>query len=125
MCGWTPYAEGARLRFLNRRRIFAALGILVVAILMAIGGIIAYLKSSAFEARARSYIVEEIERRTGATVTLKTFDWSFWHQRFHLEDLILRGLEPADHAPLARFGSIDIGLNFRTLLEHRIDLYEL
>src|SRR5437016_990200 len=124
-CGLKPYTGGAALRFLNRRRILAALGILAIVIAAILGGVVAYLKSPAFEARARSYIVQEIERRTGASVTLKTFEWSFWQRRFHLEDLVLHGLEAADHAPLARFTRIDIGLNFRTLLQHRIDLFEL
>src|SRR5438128_440746 len=119
MYGWKPYAEGAVLRFLNRRRVLAALAVFAIAIVVAIVVVIAYLKSPAFDARARVLIVQEIERRTGAKVTLKTFDWSFWRQRIRLEDLILRGLEPPEDAPLAHFSRIDIGLNFRTLLQRR------
>src|SRR5262245_869156 len=90
-----------------------------------IGGIVAYLNSPAFDARARRYIVQEIEQRTGAKVTLDKLYWSLWQRRFRLENLTLRGLEPAEQAPLAHFSRIDIGLNFRTLLQHRIDLFEL
>jgi translocation and assembly module TamB len=89
------------------------------------GGIVSYFKSPAFDARARRFIVEEIEQRTGAKVTLKNFGWSFWQRRIWLENLTLRGLEPEYQAPLAYFNRIDIGLNFVTLLQRRIDLFEL
>src|SRR5499426_320221 len=113
------------LRFFNRRRIIAAVGIVVLIIVAAIAGAIAYINSTAFEARARRSIVEEIQRRTGATVTLRDFHWSFRERRFRLEELVLHGLEGPDHPPLAHFTRIDVGLNFRTLLQHRIDLFEL
>src|ERR1051326_1222455 len=95
------------------------------AVAAAISALAAYLKSPAFKSRARQYIVRELEKRTGATVTLKSFDWSPWRQRFRLDGLTLRGLEPSEDAPLAQFSRIDIGLNFRTLLEKKIDLFEL
>ena len=123
--GYKPYAEGAILRFFNRRRIIAAVGIVAVVIVAVIAGAIAYVNSDAFQARARRSIIEEIQRRTGAKVTLRDFYWSFWERRFRLEDLVLHGLEGPDHAPLAHFNRIDVGLNFRTLLQHRIDLFEL
>src|SRR5262245_18312381 len=113
------------LRFFSRRRIIASLGIAVLVIVTAIAGAIAYVNSRAFEARARRSIIDEIQRRTGATVTLRDFHWSFWERRFRLEDLVLHGLEGPDHAPLAHFTRISIGLDFRTLLQHRIDLFEL
>ncbi len=112
-------------RFITRRRILAAIAILAIAIIAAIAGVVGYLNSPAFEARARSYIVAEIERRTGARVTLNRLTWNFWQRRFRLEDLILRGLEPENEAPLAHFSRIDVGLHFRTLLQNRIDLFEL
>jgi uncharacterized protein involved in outer membrane biogenesis len=100
-------------------------GGLTIATLAVIGVIAAYLQSAAFSQRARDYLVVEIEQRTGAKVTLKNFNWSFWQQHIHLDDLTLHGLEPAGHGALAHFAHIDIGLNFRTLIEHRIDLFEL
>jgi uncharacterized protein involved in outer membrane biogenesis len=110
---------------LNRRRLLALLSIIALIILAVIGGLFMYVNSTAFDQEARRYIIREIEQRTGATVTLGTFDWSFWNQRFRLEDLTLRGLEPPEEAPLAQFERIDIGLNFRTLLQRQINLYEL
>src|SRR3954469_15744161 len=90
-----------------------------------IGVIFAYLNSSAFSERAHEYIIHEIEQRTGAKAALRNFDWNFRQQRFRLDDLTLRGAEPVDHAPLAHFARIDIGLNFRSLIRHRVDLFEL
>jgi uncharacterized protein involved in outer membrane biogenesis len=113
------------LRFFSRRNILIAFGFLIVVIAATVGAIVSYLKSPEFEARAREYIIREIEARTGTKVTLKTLYWSFWEQRFRIEDLTLRGLEPEHQAPLAHFGRIDIGINLRTLLQRRIDLFEL
>src|SRR4030095_2411111 len=107
----------------RRFRIFLA--VMVFTIAAAIGGILAYLNSDAFEARARAYIVAEIARRTGAKVTLKNFEWRLWERRIRLEDLVLRGLESAEAAPLAHLSRIDIGINIRSLLERHIDLFEL
>jgi translocation and assembly module TamB len=94
-------------------------------VLATVVGVVVYLNSAAFEARMRRYIVEEIEKRTGATVTLGKVEWRFWEKRIRLEDLVLRGLEPEDHPPLARIDRIDVGLYYRSLLQHRISLYEL
>jgi translocation and assembly module TamB len=113
------------LRFLSKRRILLFLGTLALVIVALAAGLVLYLQSPAFEERARQYIVSEIERRTGAAVTLKTFQWNFWQERFRLEELTLRGLEPAGEAPLAYIKRIDLGLKFRTLLEKKIDLFEL
>jgi len=113
------------LRFFNKRNILIALGILAIVIAVAVAATVGYLESPAFEARARRYIVQEIEARTGTKVTLNTLDWSFWQRRIRIEDLTLRGLEPPHQAPLAHFGRIDIGINVRTLLQRRLDLFEL
>jgi translocation and assembly module TamB len=113
------------LRFLSKKRILTVLSIVVLLILALAGGLVVYISSPAFEEQARKYIIDEITRRTGAEVSLKVFNWNFREQRFRLEDLTLRGLEPPEEPPLAHFDRIDIGLNFRTLLERHIDLFEL
>ena len=73
MSGSKRYAEGARLRFLNRRIIILMLFISVIAVLAAAGALIAYLKSSTFEARVRAVVIAEIQNRTGAEVSLGNF----------------------------------------------------
>ena len=90
-----------------------------------VGAIVVYLNSPAFKNRVHQYVVHEIERRTGAAVTLKNLEWSFWHRRFWLDDLTLRGLEPAEEVPLAHFRRIDVGVNLQMLAEKKIDLFEL
>ena len=110
------------MRFLNRRRILIAVGATLIAFLALIAVIAAYLGSAAFHLRARQYMAEQIARRTGAQVTLADFHWSLWHEAFILEGLTLRGLEPAEEAPLAHFDRIQVGIHLRTLLERRIDL---
>ena len=90
------------MRYLTSRRILIFLGISVVALTVAAGAFLAYLESDAFKTRARQYIVEQLEQRTGATITLKSFDWSPWHQRFRLDGLTLHGLEAAEDAVSGR-----------------------
>ena len=113
------------MRFLNKRWLLGLLSILALSVLAFVSGLVVYLNSPAFEQQARRYIVREIERRTSGQASLKKFQWNFSQQRLRLEDLTLRGLEPEDEAPLAHFTQIDIGLNFRTLFQRRIDLFEL
>jgi len=125
MSGSKRSAEGATLRFLTKRRILAAFGGLVIVLVTLIVVLASYLNSDAFGDRVRHYIVDGIEQQTGAKVTLRAFSWNYRQQRIRLDDLTLRGLESSDHAPLVHFTRIDIGLNFRTLFERRIDLFEL
>ncbi|HEY2382337.1 MAG TPA: translocation/assembly module TamB domain-containing protein [Terriglobia bacterium] len=113
------------MRFFSRRRILLALAGTLIAFLAVIGTIASYLGSNAFHSRVRQYIVEQIARKSGANVSLGDFHWSFLSERFVLDDLTLRGLEPAEEAPLAFIRRIEVGVNLRTLLEHRIDLSEL
>src|SRR5262245_30174438 len=84
-----------------------------------------YLESPQFNDEARRYIINEIEKRTGAQVELRTLNWNVWQQRFWLENLTLHGSEPLNETPLAHFERIDIGLNLRTLLQRQINLFEL
>jgi translocation and assembly module TamB len=102
--------------------LFSVIALLLLALA---GGLFTYINSPKFEEQARRYIVREIERRTGVKASLRSFGWDLWHQRFRLDDLTLRGLEAPEEAPLAHFERIDIGLNFRTLIQRRIDLFEL
>ena len=113
------------LRFLNRRRILIAAGAILISFLALIGVVAAYLRSAAFHLRARQYIAQQIAGKTGTQVSLADFHWSFLHEAFTLEGLTIRGLEPAEEAPLAYFNRIQVRINLRTLLEHRIDLSEL
>jgi translocation and assembly module TamB len=102
---------------------FLAIGVLIAA--AAIGTLFFYINSPAFEQDAQQLIVREIEKRTGAQVSLENFDLAFREQRIRLEGLTLHGLEPATAPPLAHFPRIDAGIGLRTLLQRRIDLVEL
>src|SRR5262249_22732782 len=122
--GLPAFAKGATLRFLSRRRVLAIFGVLLVALLV-VGALSVGFIKAALDARARQYIVQQIEKNTGARVELGAFRWSILRQRVVLEDLSLHGLEAAEEAPLARVSRIEIGVNLRTLLQKRIDLFEL
>ena len=113
------------MRFLNRRRIQAALGILTILVLSLVAAFDVYLRSPAFEARVRKSVIQQLEQTTGASVSLKNFTWSFWERRIRIDDLTLRGSEPPEDDPLARINHIEVGINLRTLLQRRVDLFEL
>ena len=113
------------MRFLTRRRVIALLSFIALAFLALVGGLVIYINSPSFEREARGYIVRQIEKQTGAEVTLDDFNWSLRRQRVHLGGLILRGLEPRNGPPLASLPAIDVGINFRSLFQKKIDLFEL
>lgn len=98
------------------------MGLLAIA---AIAGAALYVNSSAFHERARTFIVEQIEKQTGASASLARVDWSVWNQRAILQDLTVRGTEPLTDPPLAHVATIRVGVNLRSLLTRRIDLSEL
>lgn len=110
---------------LTKRRVLGLLVLTGVIIVAAIGAFVAYINSPAFKEIARVFVVEEIGRQTGAEVRLNNFDWAFRDQRFWLEGLTLRGLEPASDPPLAHFPRVEAGISLRTLLQRRVDLFEL
>lgn len=113
------------MKFLSRRRIFVASGVILILFAAAVLAIVSYLRSAAFQERAFQYVVQQIARKTGLRARLGGLSWSIGHHAILVEDLTLRGLEPEDEEPLAYFRRIEINVNFRTLLEHRIDLADL
>jgi len=96
-----------------------------VAALVAAGGILAYLSSPEFKEKARLLVVGEIESRTGGHASVGRLHWNLWTRRVTLFDVTIRGVEPADGPPLAHIESIEAGLSFRSLLNRKLDLFEL
>src|SRR5688572_12853652 len=113
------------LRFFNRRALFTALAIVALVCVSLFGGLFVYINSAGFKDRIRQSLVREIEARTGTSAALGKVRWNLREQRIFLEDITLRGLEPADGPPLARIESITAGVNFRSLLQRRLNLFQL
>ena len=112
-------------RFFSRRNLLIAT---VVLFLISVSGtaiVYLYLNSPAFNERVRQSIVRGIEDKTGATVSLAKVRWDLQMGRLVLEDLTIRGIEPQTEPPLAHIESITAGLNLRSLLKRRLDLFEL
>lgn len=112
-------------RFLTKRNLLIAITVLLVASVSAIAGIYLYLTSPAFNDRVRQSIVRAIEVKTGATASLTNVHWDLRQGRLVLENLTIRGIEPATEPPLAHIESITAALSLRSLLQRRVDLYEL
>ncbi len=96
-----------------------------LALLALAGGGVYFLSSPDFEEFGADYIVGWIEQRTGAAVTLETFDADFRRQRFNLEGLVLRGEEDPSDAPLMSIERVEIGLSWTGLLRRSLDLSSL
>src|SRR5579884_887851 len=114
MSGSKRSERGAILRFLNKRRLFIAFSVLLIAFLALLGGIAFYLRSAAFQERVRQYVVDQIVRQTGATANLGGIHWNLLHEAVVLDDLTIRGLEAADEAPLAHIRQIEVHVHFST-----------
>jgi len=112
-------------RFLTRRVLLIALALLVLISLSAITGVYVYLNSPQFNERLRSFVVQKAAEYTGTRVFLGSFHWSVRTQRLELEDLTLRGTEAETEPPLGHIKSISVGIRLRSLLQRRIDLFDL
>ena len=112
-------------RFLNKRTFIIIAAVILVVSLSAVTALYLYINSPTFNQRLRTYIVEKIATHTGTRVSLGSLGWSLKQQRIVLDDLTLRGNEPASSPPLAHIESIKAGVNFRSLLKRRLYLYEL
>src|SRR4030095_5361662 len=112
-------------RFLNSRTLITAGLVLLVVSVSLVVGLYIFINSPAFNERIRTFVVEKIATYTGAQVSLGKLRWSLKQQRVVLEDLTLRGPEPASDPPLAHVESISAGVNFRSLLNRHIDLSDL
>ena len=58
-------------------------------------GLYLYVDSPIFNERLRTFIVQKIAAYTGTKVSLGSMHWSLREQRVVLDDMILRGNEPA------------------------------
>jgi len=112
-------------RFLNRRTLLIASAIVFLALISAIAGLYVYVNSPAFNQKVRDFVVEKTAAYTGTRVTLGHLRWSLRDQRIVIENLTLRGKELATEPPLVHVELITAGVNLRSLLQRRLDLYEL
>ena len=113
------------MQFLTKRhRRFIGWTIFVILI-AAIAGLRIFVRSSGFEQLVSHYVIEEIRKDTGSTVSLEKIEWSFRRRHIQLDGLTLRKPGDSSDPPLARIARIDIGLNLRSLLKRRLDLFEL
>src|SRR5262249_4045656 len=109
----------------TRRRVLAFFAVVILLLLVIVGGLVLYINSPVFEEQARRYIIRQIETNTGASVTLRHFEWSLSGQLFRLDDLVIRGLGPSSVPPLASIPRIEIGVNLGSLLQRKLNLFVL
>jgi translocation and assembly module TamB len=99
--------------------------VIAVLAVSVVAGLLVYVSSPGFKETARQYAVRAIEEETGGKATLGRMYWNWWSQRVSLLDLTVRGSESADASPLVHVESIEAGINLRSLLKRRLDMFEL
>lgn len=99
--------------------------ILVVLFVCATVGGYIYLKSNAFRSYALQEIEEQAAESTGAHTQIGSLDFTFSPLTVHLENVVLRGTEPAGDQPLLRVDELTVGLKVGSLLHRKINLSEL
>jgi translocation and assembly module TamB len=113
------------LKISTKKILLISACVIVVVAISAIAGLMVYVSSPAFKETARQYALRAIEDETGGSATLGRLNWNWWTQRVSLFDITVHGTEPADGSPLVHIESIEAGVNFRSLLKRRLDLFEL
>jgi translocation and assembly module TamB len=112
-------------RLLNKRT-FTVLAILFALAMVSGGvGLWVVLNSPLANEKIRQRAVQELEARTGGKASLESIRWSLRQQKFVLENLSVRGSEPESEPPFVHVKSITAGVNLRSLLQRRVDLFEL
>ena len=112
-------------RFRIKRILFISIALVVLIAVSAVVAVYVYLNSPQFNERLRTYVVQKAGEYTGARVSLGRFEWSVKTQRVLLQDLTFRGQEPASEPPLGHIKTISAGIRLRSLLQRRIDLFDL
>ena len=112
-------------RFLNKRTLLIAFALLLLLSLTAVVGAYRYVNSPEFDKLVRDFVIQKAKEYTGAEVSMGSIRWSLRERRIVLEDVTLHGTEPPTDPPLAHIESITTGIHFRSLLQRRVDLFEL
>ena len=84
-----------------------------------------FLRSPAFEQIVRGRVVAQLEKATGGTVELQSLRWNLSNLEIEANGLTIRGLEPADEAPLVHVDRLYVGLHVVSFLRTSIDLQQL
>ncbi len=120
-----PRREWSRLRrFFFRHLPFSVAGLVVLAVLSAIGAYF-YMSSAAFENLMRGRLVAEIERVTGGRVEIAQFHWRLLDLEADVDGLVIHGLEAPGEAPYARVGHMRVELSVLGFFSPRILLNDL
>src|SRR5580698_8573687 len=94
--------------------------LVVIALLLAVGGVggYVYLQSDAFREFAMRKIVEQADQATGGRTQIGDLDFQLSTLTTHLHDVVIRGTEPANAAPLLRIDRLTVSLKILSFI-HR------
>ena len=79
-------------------------------------------RSDWFRDQVRERIIAEVEKATGGTAEIGSFTFQWRQLRARVDDFVLRGAEPPDHAPLFRARSIVVGLKVISAFAQDVDI---
>ncbi|MCW5982501.1 MAG: translocation/assembly module TamB domain-containing protein [Bryobacteraceae bacterium] len=104
------------------RILLIAAGALAGLLLVAAIAVTLLLRSQWFEDKVRERIVAEVEKTTGGAASIGAFRFDWTTLRAGVTDFVLRGSEPADHDPLFRADSIEVGLKLVSVMRRDVDI---
>ncbi|HTM51883.1 MAG TPA: translocation/assembly module TamB domain-containing protein [Bryobacteraceae bacterium] len=109
------------MRRAARNLLRLAVGLSLLAMILFVAGALV-VKSHWFYEKVRLRMISEIERATGGDVSLGGFYLNWRTLNAEVRDLVLRGTEPAEAAPLFEAKTIQLGVKIISLLEKDINV---
>ncbi|MGC1200547.1 MAG: translocation/assembly module TamB domain-containing protein [Candidatus Acidiferrales bacterium] len=97
----------------------------VIIAIVSVAAALLVVESGIAQRWLRGYLVQQMALRTGAQVTLGGFHLHIWELRAELDDLTLRGTEPASVAPLFHAKEVQIDLRVVSFWKRSVVLEEL
>ncbi|HUV70594.1 MAG TPA: translocation/assembly module TamB domain-containing protein [Terracidiphilus sp.] len=91
----------SRLRRFFLRHVPLALAGLVALVILVSAGLLIWISSAQFENMIRNRLIVELEKSTGGTVQIASFQWSPLHLEAEASGLVIHGTEASGEAPYA------------------------
>ncbi|MFB3829101.1 MAG: translocation/assembly module TamB domain-containing protein [Bryobacteraceae bacterium] len=107
------------------RIVLIAAGSLAGTALLLAAAAVVILRSEWFFGKVRGRVLAEMERATGGRAEIGRFRFDWKTLTATVDNLVLRGAEPAGKPPLFRADSVAIGLKIVSLVKKQVDLDRL
>jgi translocation and assembly module TamB len=97
---------------------------LAIVLITAVLVVVAF-ESGLVERKVREYLIEQLEKNTGARVEFSLFRLHLWRPRVEIDDLTLHGLEATGNPPLFHAAHVNLQIHVFSLWDKQFVLDEL